>query len=211
MLRTKVVCTLGPSSSAPETILAMVRGGMEVSSNDNLYTIADLSRVWLYADVYEYELPWVAVGQRGAVELSYLPGASFEGKVTYVYPFLDAKTRTTRVRIELPNPELILKPNMFANVTIETEERPQVLAVPEEAIIRSGRRSVAIVALGEGRFEPREIELGLDSGDGWLEVRAGLEPGEQVVTSGQFLIDSESRLQEAVQKMLGAVALQREE
>ncbi len=189
----------------------MVRGGMEVSPNDNLYTIADLSRVWVYADVYEYELPWVAVGQRSEVDLSYLPGTKFEGEVTYVYPFLDAKTRTARVRIELPNPELILKPNMFANVTIETEERPQTLAVPEEAVIRSGRRNLAIVALGAGRFEPREIELGLDSGDGWLEVKAGLEQGEQVVTSGQFLIDSESKLQEAVQKMLGAVALRPEE
>lgn len=182
----------------------MVRKGMEVGPNNNLYTIADLSRVWLYADVYEYELPWVAEGQRALVDLSYLPGRTFEGLVTYVYPFLDPKTRTARVRIELENPDLILKPDMFANVNIETETREGVLAVPDEAVIRSGRRSLAIVALGEGRFEPREIGLGIDSGSGWLEVRDGLEDGELVVTSGQFLIDSESKLQEAVQKMLGS-------
>jgi Cu(I)/Ag(I) efflux system membrane fusion protein/cobalt-zinc-cadmium efflux system membrane fusion protein len=189
----------------------MVRKGMEVSPGTNLYTIADLSRVWLYADVYEYELPWVSVGQRGAVDLSYLPGKIFEGEVTYVYPFLDPKTRTARVRLELPNPDLILKPDMFANVTIETEARPRALVVPEAAVIRSGRRSLAIVALGEGRFEPREVELGLDSGDGWLEVTNGLRSGEQVVTSGQFLIDSESKLQEAVQKLLGAAGEEEED
>jgi Cu(I)/Ag(I) efflux system membrane fusion protein/cobalt-zinc-cadmium efflux system membrane fusion protein len=184
----------------------MVRAGMEVGPNANLYTIADLSRVWVYADIYEYELPWVSEGQRGAVELSYLPGVRFEGEVTYVYPFLDPKTRTARVRIELPNPDLILKPDMFANVTIETETRPNVVAVPEEAVIRSGRRTLAIVAVGDGRFEPREIELGLDSGNGWLEVKRGLHEGDRVVTSGQFLIDSESKLQEAVQKLLASGA-----
>jgi Cu(I)/Ag(I) efflux system membrane fusion protein/cobalt-zinc-cadmium efflux system membrane fusion protein len=182
----------------------MVRKGMEVGSNDNLYTIADLTRVWVYADVYEYELPWVKEGQNAVIDLSYLPGRSFEGAVTYVYPFLDPKTRTARVRIELDNPELILKPDMFANVTIETETREAVLAVPEEAVIRSGVRSLAIVALGEGRFSPRQVTLGIDSGDGWIEVQDGLAEGDLVVTSGQFLIDSESRLQAAVRKMLSA-------
>ena len=182
----------------------MVREGMEVGPNNNLYTIADLSRVWLYADVYEYELPWVREGQNAEIDLSYLPGRTFEGVVTYVYPFLDPKTRTARIRIELDNPDLILKPDMFANVTIETETHGEVLAVPEEAIIRSGRRSLAIVALGEGRFSPREVALGIDSGDGWVEVRDGLVEGDRVVTSGQFLIDSESKLREAVQKMLAA-------
>jgi len=182
----------------------MVRKGMEVGPNNNLYTIADLSRVWLYADVYEYELPWVKADQDAVIDLSYLPGRTFEGKVTYVYPFLDPKTRTARVRVELDNPDLILKPEMFANVTIETETHTNVLAVPEEAVIRSGRRSLAVVAIGEGRFAPREVTLGIDSGAGWVEIRDGLAEGDQVVTSGQFLIDSESKLQEAVQKMLEA-------
>jgi Cu(I)/Ag(I) efflux system membrane fusion protein len=182
----------------------MVREGMEVSPNQNLYTIADLSRVWLYADVYEYELPWVEVGQKGVVELSYLPGVTFEGKVAYVYPFLEAKTRTARVRLDLPNPDLVLKPEMFADVTIQARTRPDALVVPEEAVIRSGQRSLAIVALGKGRFAPREVTLGIDSGDGWLEVKSGLSEGERIVTSGQFLIDSESNLREAVEMMLSS-------
>lgn len=180
----------------------MAREGMEISPNMNLYTIADLSQVWLYADIYEYELPWIKVGQRGVVDLSYLPGKTFEAVVTYVYPFLDAKTRTARARLELANPDLELKPEMFANVTIETDVRLQVLTVPDEAIIRSGRRNVAIISLPGGYFEPRDVVLGIDSGDGWLEILEGLEEGELVVTSGQFLIDSESKLQDAVQKFL---------
>jgi Cu(I)/Ag(I) efflux system membrane fusion protein/cobalt-zinc-cadmium efflux system membrane fusion protein len=180
----------------------MVREGMEVGPNQNLYTIADLSRVWVYADVYEYELPWVEVGQRGIVELSYMPGASFEGSVSYVYPYLDSKTRTVRVRLEMENPELAFKPDMFANVRIQAQTRRDTLAVPDEAVLRSGQRSLAIVALGDGHFVPRQVTLGIESGDGWLEVLDGLSEGEQVVTSGQFLIDSESRLREAAQKFL---------
>jgi RND family efflux transporter MFP subunit len=180
----------------------MVRKGMEVGPNQNLYTIADLSRVWVYADIYEYELPWMAEGQRAVVELSYLPGAVFEGVVSYVYPFLDPKTRTARARIEIENPENVLKPDMFANVRIETQPREDVLAVPDEAVLRSGRRSLVIVALGGGRFAPREVTVGLDSGDGQLEIRSGLRESEEVVTSGQFLIDSESRLREAFQKLM---------
>jgi len=195
--------TLYAPSSGVVTHL-MARKGMEVTSNNNLYTIADLSRVWLHADVYEYELPWIKTGQKGRVEFSYLPGRSFEGEVTYVYPFLDPKTRTARVRLELPNDDLTLKPDMFANVIIETEVHRGVLAIPEEAVIRSGQRNLVIVALAEGRFEPRDLEIGIDSGDGWLEARAGLHEGEKIVTSGQFLIDSESKLREAVQKLLSA-------
>jgi Cu(I)/Ag(I) efflux system membrane fusion protein/cobalt-zinc-cadmium efflux system membrane fusion protein len=180
----------------------MVREGMEVGPNQNLYTIADLSRVWIYADLYEYELPWVAVGQQGVVELSYMPGTAFEGTVTYIYPYLDPKTRTVRVRLEMDNPELALKPDMFANVRIQAQTRRDTLAVPDEAVLRSGQRSLVIVALEGGRFDPRQVTLGIDSGDGWLEVREGLAEGEQIVTSGQFLIDSESRLREAAQKLL---------
>jgi Cu(I)/Ag(I) efflux system membrane fusion protein/cobalt-zinc-cadmium efflux system membrane fusion protein len=180
----------------------MVREGMEVGPNQNLYTIADLSRVWVYADVYEYELPWVAVGQQGVVELSYMPGTAFESTVSYIYPYLDPKTRTVRVRLEMDNSELVLKPDMFANVRIQAQTRRGTLAVPDEAVLRSGQRSLVIVALEGGRFDPRQVTLGIDSGDGWLEVREGLAEGEQIVTSGQFLIDSESRLREAAQKLL---------
>jgi multidrug efflux pump subunit AcrA (membrane-fusion protein) len=180
-----------------------VRSGMEVTPNTNLYTIADLSTVWVVAEVYEFELPWVEVGQTGVVELSYLPGSRFAGPVTYVSPFLDPKTRTAQVRLELPNPEGRLKPEMFGNTLIEAAPRSGVTAIPNEAVIRSGRRTLVVVALGEGRFEPREITLGLAGSDGWMEVGEGLRPGEEIVVSSQFLIDSESKLQEAVQKLLG--------
>jgi Cu(I)/Ag(I) efflux system membrane fusion protein/cobalt-zinc-cadmium efflux system membrane fusion protein len=196
----KTLTLFAPSSGVVTQMMA--RHGMEVGTDMNLYTIADLSRVWVYANVYEYELPWVAVGQRATVELSYLPGARFEGEVTYVYPFLDPKTRTARVRVELDNPDGILKPDMFANVQIHAQELKDVLTIPEAAVIRSGRRTLVIVALGEGRFEPREVVLGMDSGEGQLEIREGLAESERIVTSGQFLIDSESKLQDAVQKMV---------
>jgi multidrug efflux pump subunit AcrA (membrane-fusion protein) len=178
-----------------------VRSGMEVAPNQNLYTIADLTQVWVLADVYEYEIPWVAVGQRGRVELAALPNKRFEGEVTWIAPILDATTRTVQVRLELENPNGHLKPGMFGSVRIESAPRPQVVAIPSEAVIRSGRRNLAIVALGEGRFEPREIEAGL-ADEKWTEITSGIAPGEDVVVSGQFLIDSESRLQEAVSKIL---------
>jgi Cu(I)/Ag(I) efflux system membrane fusion protein/cobalt-zinc-cadmium efflux system membrane fusion protein len=195
----KTLTLYAPSSGVVTHIMA--RQGMEVSANDNLYTIADLSRVWIYADIYEYEIGWVKEGQPARIELRGMPGTTYDAKVTYVYPFLDPATRTVRVRLELPNPDGILKPEMFANVVIDAAARKNVVAVPDETIIRSGKRNLAIVALGEGRFDPRPVELGLDSGDGWIEIRKGLQEGDVVVASGQFLIDSESSLQEAVQKL----------
>lgn len=193
--------TLHAPTSGVVTHLA-VRSGMEVGPNANLYTIADLRTVWALADVYEYELPWIAVGQQGTVELGSLPGVRFTGPVTYVSPFLDPKTRTATVRLELPNPDGHLKPEMFGSTLIHAEPRPDAVAIPSEAILRSGRRTLAIVALGEGRFRPRDIEIGLETGEGFTEVLRGLEPGEQVVVSSQFLIDSESKLQEAIEKLL---------
>jgi Cu(I)/Ag(I) efflux system membrane fusion protein/cobalt-zinc-cadmium efflux system membrane fusion protein len=180
----------------------MVREGMEVAPNSNLYTIADLSRVWVYANVYEYELPWIKVGQQAIVEISYLPGQSFEGTVTHIDPFLDPATRTARVRLEHANPEGLLKPEMFANVSILADARNEALAIPEEALIRSGRRNLVFVALGEGRFEPRVVAVGIQTGDGWIEISEGLAEGEVIVSSGQFLIDSESKLQESLRKFL---------
>jgi Cu(I)/Ag(I) efflux system membrane fusion protein/cobalt-zinc-cadmium efflux system membrane fusion protein len=196
----KTLTLYAPSSGAVTQM--MVRHGMEVLPDSHLYTIADLSRVWIYANVYEYELPWIEVGQRANVEISYLPGQSFEGEVTYIDPFLDAKTRTARVRLEHPNPDGLLKPEMFANVNILADTRHDVLVISEEALIRSGRRNLVVIALGDGRFEPRPVEVGLETGDGWIEIRSGLEEGQSIVSSGQFLIDSESKLQESVQKFL---------
>jgi multidrug efflux pump subunit AcrA (membrane-fusion protein) len=195
--------TLYAPSSGVVTALG-VRAGMEVKPNQNLYTIADLSQVWVLAAVYEYELPWLAVGQTGTLMLSYLPGEKFSGPITYIAPFLDPKTRTAEVRLELPNPNGELRPEMFGDVLIQGSPRQSVVAIPTEAVIRSGRRSLVVVALGEGRFSPRPVSLGMDSGDGFLEVTEGLAPGEEIVVSSQFLIDSESNLQEAVRKLLAA-------
>lgn len=181
-----------------------VRSGMEVAPNTNLYTIADLSTVWVLADVYEYELPWLALGLEAAVELSSLPGQPIRGALTYIAPFLDPTTRTAEVRVELDNADGLLKPEMFGNVVIAGAPRPAALAIPSDAVIRSGTRTLAIVALGEGRFEPREIQLGIDTGEGWLEVEEGLSESERIVVSSQFLIDSESNLREAAQKLLSS-------
>ena len=198
---TRKTLTLYAPSSGVVTHL-MVREGMEVAPNTNLYTIADLSRVWVYANVYENELPWIKVGQQARVEISYLPGQSFEGTVTHIDPFLDPATRTARVRLEHANPEGLLKPEMFANVSILADAQNEALAISEEALIRSGRRNLVFVALGEGRFEPRVVEVGIQTGDGWIEINEGLAEGEVIVSSGQFLIDSESNLQESLQKFL---------
>ncbi|MDP6977588.1 MAG: efflux RND transporter periplasmic adaptor subunit [Myxococcota bacterium] len=197
----KRTLTLYAPSSGIVTQLG-VRSGMEVRPNSNLYTISDVSRVWVLADVYEYELPWLAVGQNASVELSYLPGETMEGQVSYIAPFLDPTTRTAEVRVELDNAEGKLKPEMFGNVLIAGAPRPDTVAIPQDAVIRSGTRTLAIVSLGDGRFEPRPVEIGLDTGDGWFEVVAGLDVGEEIVLSSQFLIDSESNLQEVVRKRL---------
>ena len=178
-----------------------VYDGQHIGPGQHLYRIAELSRVWVYADVYEYELPWVREGQEAEVELSYLPGKTFTGKVTYVYPFLESKTRTVKVRMSFPNPELELKPEMYANVTIRSPlPADSVLTVPVQAVIHSGPRRLAVVSLGEGRFQPREIRVGAEA-QGFYEVLEGLREEERIVTSAQFLIDSESNLKAAVSSM----------
>ncbi len=196
----KTVALYAPASGVVTEIMA--RQGMEIGPNMNLYTIADLSHVWIYADIYEYEIPWVEVGQAARVELRNMPGSTFPATVTYIYPFLDPKTRTVRIRLELDNPDGLLKPDMYANVVLESETRRGALVIPEEAVIRSGKRNLVIEALGQGRFAPRDVELGVSSGEGTIEILEGLSEEQMIVTSGQFLIDSESNLQEAVAKLL---------
>ena len=167
-----------------------------------VYKIADISTVWVYADVYEYEAPWLQAGQEATMTLAYQPGVVHRGVVTYVYPYLDEKTRTIEVRMEFPNTQdFELKPDMWANVILGSEVARDGLAVPLQAVIRTGQRDVAFVALEGGRFEPREVRLGAQAGDEF-EVLDGLAEGEQVVTSAQFLINSESNLQSAVRKMM---------
>lgn len=181
------------------------REGQYVSPQTELYLIADLSRVWVYADIYEDDLPWVREGDEAVMEVTGIPGERFNGKVTYIYPYLESKSRTIRVRLEFPNPGLRLKPDMYANVTIAADQRVDAVAVPSEAVVRSGDREQVFVDLGGGKFEPREVVIGVSAG-GMTEIRRGLAAGERVVTSSQFLIDSESKLREATAKMLEAMS-----
>ena len=178
-----------------------VQEGMFVKPGVNLYTIADLSKVWVYADVYEYEMPWIKEGQEAEMTLSAHPGKVFKGKVSFIYPFMEPKTRSVKVRLEFDNARGELKPDMFANVILKSSLDHLAVAVPTEAVLLSGERSLVIVARGNGKFTPREVVIGIET-EGFYEVIEGLAPGEEVVTSAHFLIDSESRLKEAIEKML---------
>jgi RND family efflux transporter MFP subunit len=162
----------------------------------------DLSTVWVEAEVYEYELPWIKPGLNALVTLTYLPGQTFHGRVEYIYPYLKGATRTARVRIKIPNPQLKLKPEMYAQAEIVAPLGKPVVAVPSEAVLNTGEKQYVFLSLGKGRFEPREVKLGVDNGEGWLEVTSGLKRGQEVVTSAQFLLDSESRFREAIANML---------
>lgn len=172
-----------------------------VTPDTELYTVADLSTVWALAEVYEYEIPLMRVGQPATMTLTYLPGVQFSGKVTYLYPQLDPMTRTLKVRLEFPNPDYRLRPDMFASVELSADLGRQ-LAVPEEAVLDSGAEQTVFVDRGDGYLEPRTVVLG-ERVEGWFSVRKGLTAGERVVTSGNFLVDSESRLKSAVSAIAG--------
>jgi Cu(I)/Ag(I) efflux system membrane fusion protein len=175
--------------------------GMNVMPGVALYRLADLSVLWLYADIYEYELPFIRLGQQASIQLSYTPGQTFTGRAIYIYPSLNPETRTAKVRFEIPNAHERLKPEMYANVEIKVP-LGQKLAVPEGAIIDTGVRQMAILDKGNGYFEPRKVKVG-SKVEGYYEVIEGLKAGERVVTSANFLIDSESQLKEAVGGMAG--------
>jgi RND family efflux transporter MFP subunit len=176
--------------------------GQYVKEGERLYTIADLSSVWVLADVYEYELPWVRNGMPAEMELSYIPGMRFKGKVLYVYPYMDEKTRTAKLRLEFENLRYRLKPGMYANIYLNPRMSGDSLVIPQEAVIDSGVRKLVFISLGKGKFQPREVKLGMEGNDDEFEVLEGLDENERIVISGQFLLDSESLLSEAIQKML---------
>lgn len=177
------------------------REGQYVTPQTELYFIADLSRVWVFVDIFEEELPWIRVGDVAEMRVEAVPGRSFVGELTYIYPFAERRTRTIKARLEFPNEHLLLKPDMFANIEIRANPAIDVVAVPSEAVIRSGVREKVFVSREFGKFEPRDVVVGVSS-EGWTEIREGVLPGESVVTSAQFLIDSESKLREAASKML---------
>jgi Cu(I)/Ag(I) efflux system membrane fusion protein len=183
------------------------REGQFVTPMTELYMLADLSKVWVFADIYEDELPWVQVGDEVTMQLTGIPGRTFTGHLTYIYPYAESKTRTIKVRLEFKNPDLLLKPDMYANVTILAKSQQDAVVIPSEAVVRSGMREQIFVVRSPGKFEPREVKLGVSSG-GLVQILDGVAPGEEVVTSSQFLIDSESKLREATAKMLESAAVE---
>ena len=167
-----------------------------VTPETELYEIADFSTVWVNAEIYEYEVPYVKVNQTAIMQLSYFPGKSYVGKVVYIYPTVDPMTRTVKVRLEFSNPGFGLKPDMFAEVELKIDYGTQIV-VPQEAVLDSGAEQIVFVAHADGYFEPRKLQIGARLGDRII-VLSGLKLGETIVTSGNFLIDSESRLKNAM-------------
>lgn len=180
---------------------SIVQGQM-VEPGMKTYRLADLGLVWVQAQIYEQDLAYIKLGQEVTVSLAYLPDREFRGRVTYIYPNIDEKTRTAKVRMEFHNPGYFLKPGMFATVRVTSELEPSVLLVPDMAILRSGEKNTVFVALDEGKFEPRAVLLGSQAENDMYQVVEGLKDGERIVTSGQFMLDSESQLREAIQKMV---------
>lgn len=173
------------------------RAGMRFMPGEVLFQIADLSTVWVVANVFEQDLSVLRTGQDASVSLTAYPERKFSGKVTFVYPTVQPETRTARIRIELPNPTGLLKPELYGTVEINAGETEAAVSIPESAVLDSGLRRVVLIELGGGAFEPREVELGA-RGAGYVEVLSGVEVGERVVVDGNFLIDAESNLKAAL-------------
>jgi Cu(I)/Ag(I) efflux system membrane fusion protein len=182
-----------------------VREGIYITAATDVMSIAELDSVWVLVEVFERQVAWVKAGQRAEVMLDYLPGEVLQGTVDYVYPELDSKTRTLKVRLRFDNPAEALRPNMFSRVTIFGTETPPVVHVPQEALIRGGTVDRVVLALGDGRFRTQPVKVGIEAGDR-VEIRSGLSAGDRVVTSGQFLIDSESNIDSALSRLDGADA-----
>lgn len=176
--------------------------GHYVKAGAHQFEIVNLSTVWVAVDVYEYELPWVKKGMAAEMELSYIPGKRFKGKVLFIYPYLEPKTRTAKLRLAFPNPGYRLKPGMYADIYLKSVIAIDSLVIPQEAVIDSGVRKIVFVAIGKGKFQPRDVNIGLEGNENEFQVLAGLSEGEEIVLSAQFMLDSESRLREAIQKML---------
>jgi Cu(I)/Ag(I) efflux system membrane fusion protein len=186
----------------PGTVISIgARAGQYITPTTELYMIVDLSTVWVYADIYEYELPWVQVGDEVEMSLAGIPGRTFIGELDYIYPYAESKTRSIKVRLSFDNPEQLLKPEMFAEVVIKSDKQVETVVIPSEAVIRSGKSERVFVVRAPGKFEPVVVKLGIQSA-GQVAVLEGIEDGDEVVVSGQFLVDSESSLREATAKMM---------
>ncbi|MBI4746101.1 MAG: efflux RND transporter periplasmic adaptor subunit [Deltaproteobacteria bacterium] len=188
----------------------MALQGLKFMPGEKLFTIADLSHIWLFVDVYEYELSLVKPGQRAKVTVNAYPGEVFNAVISYIYPYMNSETRTAKVRLEMNNPGLRLKPGMYANVELESIVSPKAVAVPEDAVLDTGERQAVILDLGAGRFKVLDVKVGL-KGEGYYHILSGLAPGWKVVTSANFLIDSESSFRSTAQTMPGMKHGEKEE
>jgi Cu(I)/Ag(I) efflux system membrane fusion protein len=178
----------------------MIRDGMYVKPDTELMTLADTSRLWVVADIYEHQIDWIKPGLEAEISTPALPGRTWKGTLDYVYPELDPKTRTLRVRIGFDNPDRLLKPNFFANVIIYGGPKKDVLSLPREALILETDRSLVIRSLGKGRFQPAEVKVGMRTAQE-VEILSGLKIGDEVVVSGQFLLDSEANIQASLNRL----------
>jgi Cu(I)/Ag(I) efflux system membrane fusion protein len=193
-----------PVYASQDGIVTMLgaREGMYIQPQNELFTIADDSQMWVQIDVYEHQLGWVKEGLHAEITVPAYPGRAWEGKVEYLYPELDKKARTLRVRLAFDNPDGALRPNMFANAVIYGGPRRDVLTIPQEALIVTGERESVVKVIEEGRFQPVDVVTGMQQG-GKVEILSGLNEGDEVVTSGQFLIDSESALRASFSRLSG--------
>jgi len=196
----KTVTIHSPASGV--VVIRKATEGSYFKPGKRMYKIADLSTVWVDVEIYEYDLPWIHQGMKAQMELPYAPGKRFHGRVLYIYPYLNPQTRTAKLRLEFPNPNYELKLDMYANVYLKSTVSQDSVVIPQQSVIRSGVRNLVFISLGKGRFEPREVQLGMEGNDNEYQVLEGLKEGEKIVTSAQFMLDSESRLREAIQKML---------
>jgi Cu(I)/Ag(I) efflux system membrane fusion protein len=187
-----------------------VREGMFIQPNTTIMSLADLSSVWMQAEVFESQANWVAVGQAAEARLDYLPGSVFSGQVDYVYPVLDPVTRNLRVRLRFDNPNERLKPNMYAKVSVYGRLKPYALSVPREALIQAPGRDRVVVALGDGQFHVHEVMTGMESGE-FVEILAGISDGDEIVTSAQFLIDSEASIAGSIKRLEAVTHLPEEQ
>ena len=184
--------------------------GQKITAGQPLMEISDLSTLWLTADIYEYELSKIELGSEAEIKFNYFPGKDFSGKISFIYPTIDPKSRTAKIRIDVNNLNGKMMPEMFANVKIFGRKLGVHPVVPENAVIRSGEKDIVIIALGEGKFKPQQVTLGGYS-NGYYQVLKGLEEGNQIVTSAQFLIDSESNLKSAISQLQSNSSVKQEE
>jgi Cu(I)/Ag(I) efflux system membrane fusion protein/cobalt-zinc-cadmium efflux system membrane fusion protein len=189
-----------PTDGVVAEVMSEALEGMYVRPGMNLYKIAELSVVWVHAEIYELDIPWIREGLPAVVTFRNDPEKESRGRVLFLYPEVNRETRTLRICVAVPNPDRRLRPGMYADVVVQGPPVKNAVVVPRSAVIRSGERNIVFVDLGNGRFEPRDVAIGIQAEGHRLQILAGIAPGERVVTQAQFLLDSESRIQEAISK-----------